>query len=74
MIDNSNYFEDIRSHFGKIIFFNQKVLQNKALVNFLANNGNAKDINSVDDVGNTPLTFAIKDHYKIPVVGIDTYC
>ena len=74
MIDNNDYFEDIRSQFGKTIFFNQKVLENKALVDFLVNNGNAKDVNSVDDVGNTPLTFAIKKHYKIPEVDIDTYC
>ena len=74
MIDNSNYFEDIRGHFGKTIFFNQKVLENKALVDFLVNNGNAEDINSVDDDGNTPLTFAIKKHHEIPGVDIDTYC
>ena len=36
--------------------------------------GKMTPINSVDDVGNTPLTFAIKKHHEIPVVDIDTYC
>ena len=73
IIDNSNYLEDIQSHFGRTIFFNQKVLENKALIEFLIDNGNAEDINALDDDGNTPLTSAINKHHEIPGVDIGKY-